>query len=57
MPLGQQLESPGVLAPMGLGWVEDVRGMGEVGLPSGWEPLWEVEESLFVGGYGIGFAI
>ena len=35
VPPGQQLESPGVLAPMGLGWVEEVRDMGEVGLPLG----------------------
>ena len=54
MPPGQQLESPGVLASMGLGWVEEVRDMGEVGLPSGQESLWEVEESLLVGDMALG---
>ena len=54
---GQLLGSPGVLASMGLGWVEEVRDMGEVGLPSGQESLWEVEGKFTCGGYGIGFTI
>ena len=35
VPLEQRLESPVVLASMGLGWVEEARDMGEVGPLSG----------------------